>query len=343
MIVVTTLAHTAHDPETMAPLPDGRPFFDRVARAEQLLAAVERLGLPMVEAPDHGLAPAAAVHDAGYLAFLATAWQRWEAEAVGGPAVRAGAYAVRPLARLPRGIIGQAGYYLSGLGVPVLPGTWPAALASSHAAVEGADRILAGAAEAYALCRPSGHHAYPDLAGGFCYLNNAAIAAHRLAAAGAKPAILDVDVHHGNGTQTIFYARDDLFYCSVHGDPNETYPYYAGYADESGTGRGAGYNLNLPLPAGTEDPGFVGAVEQGLEAIGRFAPSVLVISLGFDAYVGDPTARLAASTEGFRTIGRRIGAVGLPTLLVQEGGYIVERLGDNLTAFLDGFLGERGG
>ena len=341
MIVITTNTHAAHDPATMAPSPSGRPFYDRAERYGQLLGAVHRLGLATTPAPDHGVAPIAEVHDAGYLHFLETAFERWQATPLAGPAVRPSSFAVRPMQRCPDSIVGQAGYYLSGEGVPLLAGTWLAAKTSAHVAVEGAKRVLGGAREAYALCRPSGHHVYADLAGGFCYLNNAAIAAQVLAAGGAKPAVLDVDVHHGNGTQSILYARDDVFFCSVHGDPRELYPWYAGYGDETGTGKGLGCNLNLPLPAGTEDRGYVEAVETGLAAIRRFGASVLVVSLGFDAHVGDPTANLAVTGEGFRVIGERIGALGLPTLLVQEGGYIVEKLGDNLTAFLGGFLPKR--
>ena len=341
MIVITTSAHVAHDPDTMAPTPGGRPFYDRAARVEQLLVAVSRLGLPTAPAPDHGMASIAAVHDAGYLHFLETAFSRWQATPMAGPAVRPFAYAVRQMQRRPDHIVGQAGYYLSGFTVPVLQGMWHAAKSSAHVAVEGARRILGGAREAYSLCRPSGHHTYADLAGGFCYLNNAAIAAQVLVEGGAKPAILDVDVHHGNGTQGILYERDDVFFCSVHGDPRELYPWYAGYADETGMGRGLGCNLNLPLAAGTGDAGYVAAIETGLASIKRFGASVLIVSLGFDAHAGDPTANLAVTAEGFRTIGQCMGSFGLPTLLVQEGGYIVERLADNLTAFLDGFLAPR--
>jgi acetoin utilization deacetylase AcuC-like enzyme len=342
MIVITTSDHALHDPASMAPLPDGRPFYDRAARAEQLLGAVKQRSLRTEAAPDHGLAPIAAIHDQGYMNFLETSFARWQSTPQAGPAVRPGAYAVRHLQRRPENIVGLAGYYLSGVGCPVLAGTWQASKSSAHVAVEGAKRILAGARQAYALCRPSGHHAYADLAGGFCYLNNAAIAAQVLVTSGAKPAILDVDVHHGNGTQAILYARDDVFFCSVHGDPRELYPWYAGYADETGTGRGLGCNFNLPLQAGTGNDGFVAAIDTGLAAIQRFGATVLIISLGFDAHVGDPTANLAVTGEGFRTIGARIGGFGLPTLLVQEGGYIIEKLADNLTAFLDGFLPARG-
>ncbi|MFZ0020642.1 MAG: histone deacetylase family protein [Acetobacteraceae bacterium] len=341
MIVITTDAHAAHDPATMAPSPSGRPFYDRAARVDQLLSAVRRLGLPTTPAPDHGMTPIAAVHDAGYLHFLETVFARWQATPLAGPAVRAFGYAVRQMQRRPDAVVGQAGYYLSGETVPVLQGTWQAAKTSAHIAIEGANHVLDGAREAYALCRPSGHHVYADLAGGFCYLNNAAIAAQVLVEGGAKPAILDVDVHHGNGTQGILYERDDVFFCSVHGDPRELYPWYAGYPDETGAGKGSGCNLNLPLAAGTQDAGYVEAVETGLAAIRRSGASVLIISLGFDAHVGDPTANLAVTVEGFRMIGQRIGSLGLPTLLVQEGGYIVERLGDNLAAFLEGFLPTR--
>ncbi|HEY2616531.1 MAG TPA: histone deacetylase family protein [Acetobacteraceae bacterium] len=341
MIVITTDAHAAHDPDTMAPSPSGRPFYDRAARVDQLLGAVHRLGLPTAPAPDHGMAPIAAVHDAGYLHFLATAFERWQATPLLGPAVRTFGYAVRHMQRPPDAIIGQAGYYLSGETVPVLQGTWRAAKTSAHVAVEGARRILGGAREAYALCRPSGHHVHADLAGGFCYLNNAAIAAQVLVAGGAKPAVLDVDVHHGNGTQSILYRRDDVFFCSVHGDPRWLYPWYAGYDDETGAGKGFGCNLNLSLAPDTDNAGYVEAVDAGLSAIRKFGASALIVSLGFDAHVGDPTANLAVTGEGFRAIGQHIGSLGLPTLLVQEGGYIVEKLGDNLTAFLGGFLPTR--
>ena len=341
MIVITTADHVLHDPATMAPLADGRPFYDRAVRVQELMRTVDKLGLQKEVAPDHGLAPIAALHDPGYLAFLETSHAQWQATAMAGPAVRPGAYAVRHLQKRPDNIIGQAGYYLSGVGSPVLSGTWQASKRSAHVAVEGAKRILGGAREAYALCRPSGHHAYGDLAGGFCYLNNAAIAAQTLVAGGAKPAILDVDVHHGNGTQAILYERDDIFFCSVHGDPRGLYPWYAGYVDETGTGRGLNCNLNLPLPPGTENADFVAAIDKGLAAIRRFGATVLIISLGFDAQAGDPTANLAVTAEGFREIGKRIGDFGTPVLLVQEGGYLVEKLAENLEAFLSGFLPTR--
>ena len=178
-------------------------------------------------------------------------------------------------------------------------------------------------------------HTY--MAGGFCYLNNAAIAAQRMLDHGTgRVAILDFDVHHGNGTQQIFYQRDDVHYVSVHGDPAGLYPWFAGYADETGEGRGLGWNLNLPLPPGARDDAFSAAVRQGLDAIAGKQPAILVVSLGFDAQHGDPAANLAVGAAGFEAVGRQVAALGVPTVLIQEGGYLVERLGANLTAFLTG-------
>jgi acetoin utilization deacetylase AcuC-like enzyme len=197
--------------------------------------------------------------------------------------------------------------------------------------------VLSGNRYAYALCRPPGHHAHTDLAGGFCYLNNAAIAAQRMLDSGSGAvAILDFDVHHGNGTQQIFFQRDDVHYVSIHGDPAGLYPWFAGYVEETGQGSGLGWNLNLPLPPGTGNAGFTAAVARGLDAIAAKRPAALVVSVGFDAQDGDPAGNLAVGAEAFTTIGRQLAALNLPTVLIQEGGYLIERLGANLTAFLTG-------
>ncbi len=343
MITIINPVQAMHDPDALGPMPNGRGYLDVTKRAETLLATINQLGHSVVSAPDHGMAPIAAVHDAGYLEFLRTAFDRFSENPDAGPMLRAWAFAVRQMDRKPGELMGQAGYYLSGASSPIVAGTWAASVASAHVAVEAAARVLAGAAEAYALCRPSGHHAYADLAGGFCYLNNAAIAARYLADAGRKPAILDIDVHHGNGTQGIFYRDGGVFFCSVHEDPSHNYPWYAGYADETGDGAGAGANLNLPLPPGSGNAAWLAAIEQGLGAIDRFGADSLVISLGFDAQAGDPTASLRVDADGFRAGGRAIGRAGRPTVLVQEGGYLVAHLGMHLAAFLDGFLGARAG
>jgi acetoin utilization deacetylase AcuC-like enzyme len=341
MIVITT-DHAAHDPDRLAPLPDRR-YWEVPARADALLAAVQALGHVSRPARDHGLAPIRRVHDADYVRFLETGFERYRADPNAGPALRPNAFAVRHTARRPDTILGQAGFHLSSLSAPLLAGTWSAALGAAHAALDGAELILAGEPVAYALCRPPGHHAFTDMAGGFCYLNNAAIAAQRILDAGSGPiAILDFDVHHGNGTQQIFYTRDDVFYASVHGDPAHLYPFYQGYAEETGTGAGLGWNLNLPLPPGTGDAGFGAAILRAIQAIERRKPAVLIVSVGFDPHAGDPTANLAVSSAAFTAAGRSIAATGLPTLLVQEGGYIVARLGENLTAFLTGLQAPKG-
>jgi acetoin utilization deacetylase AcuC-like enzyme len=241
----------------------------------------------------------------------------------------------------PGSVLGQAGHYLSSTTSPIGAGTWPAILGAAHCAVDGADALLAGATEAYALCRPPGHHAYSDVGAGFCFVNNAAVAAERLAVSQGRIAILDIDVHHGNGTQGIFWHRGDVQFVSVHADPDFGYPFFAGRADETGEGPGAGRNLNLPLALRTGDPGWLAAIEDGLRAIAAFEPAALVVSLGLDAYEKDPSALLSVTTAGFGEAGRRIAALGLPTLLVQEGGYAVDALALNLATFLTGFAAGR--
>ncbi|HEX2941093.1 MAG TPA: histone deacetylase family protein [Rhodopila sp.] len=343
-MIVTTADHAIHDPEAYTLEGDARRYWEVPARAERLLDAMRAYGLTVRPvAQDGDLAPIARVHDKDYLSFLETAFHRWQELPGAPPILRAPAYAVRYPARLPKGVAGQAGWYLSAVSSPLVAGTWQAALGSAQAAIAAADIVLGGARQAYALCRPPGHHAHTDMAAGFCYLNNAAIAAQRMLDAGSgKVAILDFDVHHGNGTQQIFYERDDVHYVSVHGDPAWLYPWFAGYADETGQGAGLGWNLNLPLPPGTGNEGFTAAVARGLDAIAAKSPAALIISVGFDAQQGDPAANLAVDAQGFAAVGRRIGALGLPTLLVQEGGYLVERLGANLTAFLEGLDIPRG-
>jgi acetoin utilization deacetylase AcuC-like enzyme len=202
--------------------------------------------------------------------------------------------------------------------------------------------LLDGERSAYVLSRPPGHHAFGDLAGGFCFLNNSGIAAERLLAGGLRPAILDVDVHHGNGTQGIFYHRRDVLTVSIHADPERFYPFFWGHAQERGVGEGLGYNLNLPLQRGTGDDDFLATLEVALARIDSFGADVIVVALGLDAFVGDPFKGLAVTTEGFGRIGAAIAKRGLPCLFVQEGGYLCEELGENLTSVLGGFSAAQG-
>jgi acetoin utilization deacetylase AcuC-like enzyme len=299
-----------------------------------------------VKAPrDFDLAPIAKVHTPEYIAFLKNAYANWQklivATSNAAPNVVAHGFAVRQLDQRPSSFQGQLGYYLSGSGAPIHEATFDTAVTSTHVAIEAAEAIANGAHEAYALCRPPGHHAYADIAGGFCYFNNVAIAAQHLIEKTGRAAILDIDVHHGNGTQGIFYERSDVFFVSIHADPNHAYPFYAGYPQQRGAGAGLGYTLNLPLPLRTADKVFLSTIETALDAIRTFDPPVLLISLGFDAFIEDPQQLLAVTTDGFREAGRLIGAVSRPVLLVQEGGYAVHKLADNLDAFLDGFLPQR--
>jgi acetoin utilization deacetylase AcuC-like enzyme len=286
-----------------------------------------------------GLGPIAAVHTPEYIDFLERIYERWQriegasAEVIPNihPIARNGTY--------PASAVGQAGYHMADTSCPISAETFESACWSAWSAVAAADAVLAGERAVYALCRPPGHHAFADVAGGFCFFNNSAIAAQRLRSRAARVAILDVDLHHGNGTQGIFYQRPDVLTVSMHADPIRFYPFFWGHADERGEGLGLGYNLNLPLPRKSGDEAFLEALESGLRRIRAFAPEALVVALGLDAFEGDPFGGLSVSTPGFARIGKAIAKLGLPTVVVQEGGYLCDALADNLTSFLTGFGG----
>lgn len=317
---------------------------DVPARVDPLLAALSARGIVAEVPADRGRDPALAVHTPDFLDFLAGAWSRWMEQPNAGPEVlpnlspywNGAPGAVRPPCRSST-IVAQAGHYLGDLAVPLGETSWPAILASSWTAAAAAQAVMDGDRAAYALCRPSGHHARADRASGFCYVNNAAVAAAALRGHFGRVAILDIDAHHGDGTQEIFYGRGDILTVSLHADPAVYYPFYTGYADERGTGGGEGANLNLPLAPGTADDGFHAAIDQGLGAVRAFGAEALVVSLGFDSHAADPIGLLKVSTDGFAGAGRRIAAAGLPTVVVQEGGYEVGVIGDCLGRFLDGF------
>ena len=220
---------------------------------------------------------------------------------------------------------------------PIAAGTWEGAYWSAQTSLTALDAVLAGDRAAFALCRPPGHHCGPDYLGGYCYLNNAAIAAEAGAAAGRRVAILDVDYHHGNGTQDIFYARGDVLFVSIHADPRMDYPYFWGHADETGEGDGEGATLNLPLPRGTDLAAYLPALDAALERIAAFAPDLLVVSYGADTFAGDPISHFRLETPDYATIARRIASLGLPALVVMEGGYAIDALGANVASFLAGF------
>ena len=309
------------------------PFAETASRAEAILAAIGPAEAPV----DHGEAPLRAVHSEDYLAFLWSAHKDWLAAGREGDAA---GYAWPVVRRRPltlERIDAKLGQYSFDASSPIAAGTWDSAYSGAQTALTGLDAVLAGEKAVFAACRPPGHHAGADYLGGYCYLNNAAIAAQAAVAGGRRVAILDVDYHHGNGTQDIFYARGDVLFVSIHADPVMDYPYYWGHADEAGAGEGEGATLNLPLPRGTDFAAYLPALEIALERIAAFAPDLLIVSYGADTFVGDPISHFRLETADYRALGQRIAGLGLPSLIVMEGGYAVDALGANVAAFLSGF------
>ncbi len=307
-------------------------------RVTILRDAVQALGFDVAAPVDHGVAPIAAVHDRAYLDFLSDGPREWGEHPDWGPEILSNIF-VRTAH--PRGILARAAYHLADGSCPVGPDTYRAAYGSAQCALSAAQAVADGAGEAYALCRPPGHHARPDAAGGFCYLNNAAIAAEALRRRYGRVAILDTDMHHGQGTQEIFYTRSDVLVVSIHGDPTNFYPVVAGFEDERGAGEGLGYNLNLPMPHGSSEALFFDRLAEGIEAVRGFAPDALVLSLGFDIYELDPQAVVSVTQGGFGRLGEAVGRLRLPTVIVQEGGYHLESLAANAAAFFGGFRSGR--
>jgi acetoin utilization deacetylase AcuC-like enzyme len=310
-------------------------------RAQIVLERVRAVGLGEVMPPaPFGLGPALKVHDERFIEFLEGAWRDWVAAGNLGEAIPDCWPARRMTQRCPQSIAGRLGYYAMAGETSISEGTWEAARAAADVALTAAGHVQRGARGAFALCRPPGHHAARDMYGGYCFLNNAAIAAQSLRDHGAsRVAILDVDFHHGNGTQDIFYTRADVLYVSLHGDPEQAFPYFSGYADEAGAGAGTGYNLNLPLPPATGFSAWSAALASGLGRIRRFSPDALVVSLGVDTYAQDPISFFKLASEDFSTYGRMIADLELPTLFVFEGGYAVADVGLNAVNVLTGFEG----
>ncbi|MEM8813518.1 MAG: histone deacetylase family protein [Pseudomonadota bacterium] len=310
-------------------------------RAEIFLDALKDLALPVTAPDDHGRAPIETVHSRRYVDFLETIHARWQRIDGASPEAIPN---VHPVSRAgeaeggyPRSAVGQVGYHIYDGSAPIGTKTFQSAYWSAQTAIHAAKRIVGGLDRAYALCRPPGHHASRELGGGFCFFSNAAIAANILRGRFDRVAVLDVDVHHGNGTQQVFYDRSDVLTVSIHADPERFYPFFWGYGDEAGSGEGRGYNLNLPLERGTADGVYLETLSAALLRVKQFDPGAVVVALGLDAHESDPFKGLAVTTNGFGSIARRIADLGLPTLIVQEGGYANPALGDNLTAVLSGF------
>jgi acetoin utilization deacetylase AcuC-like enzyme len=309
------------------------PPAEHPGRVDAILQAIGPTRTPA----DAGMEPLLRVHSADYLDFLRTAHDEWRAAGRDGDAFPytfpvVGRRALN-LSRIDA-LLGQFSFDTS---TPIAAGTWDAAYWAAQTAVAAAESVIGGDRTAFALCRPPGHHAGPDYLGGYSYLSNAAIAAEHAVAAGRRVAILDVDYHHGNGTQDIFYDRADVAFASVHADPATDYPFFWGHADEAGAGEGEGATLNLPLPRGTDWTGYAPALAQALDWIERHEPDLLVVSFGADTYEGDPISHFKLKTSDYAPMARRIASLGLPTLVVMEGGYAVEALGQNVAEFLSGF------
>ncbi len=337
MRVYHSATSVAHDPKT---------FFRRGATiahpesAERYLVLRESLagaGFNLSQPPDHGLDPLLGVHTAAYLEFISEGWNRRAEIDATAEEILTTQFARPQMHRRPSGLLGLLGYYTADTSTPLRAGTWNAVYATAQAAVSAADAAVEEGC-AYALCRPPGHHAFADCAGGFCYVNNTAVAAQRLhRSRGQRVAVVDIDVHHGNGTQSIFYERGDVLTISIHADPSAYFPFYAGYADEVGRGAGLGLNCNLPLAHGSGDAIFLAALDRALTRVNEFAPGALVVALGLDASEHDPLGVLKVTTDGFARAGRAIAQTALPTAIIQEGGYLCPALPRNLMAFLQQF------
>lgn len=318
------------------------PGFEKPSRAEYIRARVEseKLG-PIIAPVEHDLAAARRVHTTDYIDFLPTVWPDWVAAGLPGSAM--------PFTWPTRGLRGDVrpqridallGYYSFDGGATFVEGTWAAIKSSYDVALTAAALVKGGERSAFALCRPPGHHAGAAFMGGYCYINNAAVAAQWYRDQGARRvSILDVDYHHGNGTQEIFYDRADVQVINLHGDPMAEYPFYLGHADERGAGAGEGFNINYPMPSGTRWEAWNAALEDGCARLAAYAPDVVVVSLGVDTFEKDPISQFKLTSSDYPRIGERIAKLGLPTLFVMEGGYAVEEIGVNAVGVLTGFEG----
>ncbi len=316
---------------------------DQPERVRALLAGARKAGAEIRAARSFDDARIKAVHTERYLEFLDTVHGKWSKRASAHAEIIPSIRPVERWSRYPRSPLGRAGWHLMDFACPILEDTARVARASAMTSLTAAQLVQDGERFAYALCRPSGHHAYADRAGGFCYLNNAAIAAQFFRDAHARVAILDIDVHHGNGTQGIFYLRNDVLTVSIHADPERFYPFYWGYEDQVGREAGRGFNVNIPVPLRSDDEVWLGALHYALGRIAEYSPGVLVLSLGLDAHEADPLRGGAMTTEGFGRMAAEIAGLKLPTLIVQEGGYMeAEQLGDTLASFLGALEGGAG-
>jgi acetoin utilization deacetylase AcuC-like enzyme len=338
MLTVYSDDHRLHHGKSE--LVDGelKPCFECPERADIVLDAVTQSNLGAVITPDDfGLAPIQAVHNPGYVGFLEQAWDLWTDAGRSGDALPLN-WAVRGLRQIePETIDGKLSYFSFDAATPITAGTWQAAKSAANVALTGAAKLLQGASGVFSLCRPPGHHAASDYYGGYCFLNNAAIATQYLLDHGAsRVAVLDVDYHHGNGTQSIFYERDDVLFVSIHADPLQEYPFFLGHADERGSGAGLNYTANFPLRWHSSAKQWFEALGSSLNLVSDYAPDYVIVSLGVDTYKDDPISHFRLDTPDYLEVGSRIASLALPTLFVLEGGYAVAEVGKNVSNVLIG-------
>lgn len=319
------------------------PCFEKPERADSVLAELGRRGLGRIVTPQGvPLMSLERIHTPRYLHFLRTAWSEWLAldPANAGRDAFPSVWPVRSLRHdiEPDNFTARMGLYSMDSGTPLTAGTWTAAKTGADCAVNAAHALRLGERGAFVLSRPPGHHAGKDFFGGYCFLNNAALAAQHMLDDGArKVAIIDIDYHHGNGTQSIFYDRSDVLFVSIHADPRSDYPFYLGHADERGDGAGHGFNMNLPLPQGSSAKAWFAALETACIRLGSFGADALVVSLGVDTFAGDPLSRFALQSADYLKIGERLAYLNVPTAFIFEGGYAVKELGVNVVNVLEGF------
>ncbi|MDX0716397.1 acetylpolyamine amidohydrolase [Sinorhizobium medicae] len=337
MKVVYSNLHRGHVPGVVVENGLTRPSRDVPERLDALLRAVKNAGLDVVDASDHGRAPLAAVHSDAYLDFLANAYQEWQSSYLPGRVLPAVFETKSHAYRDDWSVIAKAGFFLRDQVTPVDEGTWLAAYWSAQTALTAAELVKRGERQVYALCRPSGHHAGRDFGGGATYLNNVAIAATWFAGRGERVAILDVDVHHGNGTQDIFWNDDRFFFSSVHRSPAGYYPHFTGYRDEVGGPAARGSTFNWPLLENAADVEFIEGFKRCLGAALGHDPVAVFVSLGFDALASDPANGLQVTEQAYETIGTILGSIEVPVLLIQEGGYDLGALESVARRFLSGF------
>jgi len=332
--------HILRDPKTELFGGELVPPFECPVRVEHVVKEINKRNFSKIIGPKHfGKEPLLKIHSEQYLNFLENCWIDWKTAGYKGEAIATTSPSKRMTRDIPpREIDGRLGYYCLASETSISKGTWEAAYLSADVALTGAELINNGSTSAFSLCRPPGHHAATDMFGGYCFVNNAAVSAQYLLDNGAtKVAILDVDFHHGNGTQSIFYDRNDVMFCSIHGDPMDAFPYFLGGDDETGEGDGLGYNFNYSLPPGTSYSAWSQALDSAIAEIHNYQADALIVSLGVDTFENDPISFFRLKSADFIDYGRKIGKMKLPTLFVMEGGYAVEEIGINTVNVLEGF------